>query len=273
LHESNGGLTALQSVDTVYLCQAFFNMSDEGCVFLGDAAGLSACRVGEGSNSSSRELLQAALEQLLDGDREERILCGPLAAQATFIGLDNEEEDDRKMEEEEVRGTVLVTSEVLLFWTADRDTGKRLDLRADAVCIDLHALTQDEPPSVYIQMTNSSAEDNPLELTLQPVNQEACQSLFEAISKLISLHPIDPNENGDGRGMFLGDTDEMVWAPPTNGLSADDDAPEPTEEERDQMLARLDNMLIVPPEFERPDTDEGQFDDAEEEEEEEEDIL
>ena len=134
----------------------------------------------------------------------------------------------------------------------------------------------------------------PTEVTLTPIHNENdndCQRIFDALCKLISLNPIEPDDDDDGGGsggnmmmdgMFgLGgtgtggfvddndgdgdiDDDGFIWAPTTaassNNKTSDGTATTSEEEERDAMLERLDNLLIVPPQFE-----DGQFDDAIEE--------
>ena len=94
-------------------------------------------------------------------------------------------------------------------------------------------------------------------------SEEDRQKLFDALCKLISLHPIEDDEDEDNHGMFSGgmigggfgddprlDYGEMVWAEPT-----------PEESDREAMLERLDNLLVVPPGLEVED-DDGRFDDA-----------
>jgi len=200
------------------------------------------------------------------------------------------------------------------------------------------------PSAVYIQMSgeqdhhdededDENGNDSSLfELTVQPTASQQQQGdddnaenggptdverisrqLFEAIGKMISLNPIDPNDQdelpeNDGGALFGGggswitgegfsgnDVMESDMTPAqlreweTHNDDDDDgddelmfaaaasDAP-PTEEERDAMLERLDNLLIVPPEFEVHDDDNddastGQFDDADEEDDDDADLL
>lgn len=112
----------------------------------------------------------------------------------------------------------------------------------------------------------------------------ACQRLFDALTKLASLNPVDDSDCGGG-GLFdmfslmadmgegmMGiygdsDNDEMVvrLGGSSNNIVEDDESGGAPEDERQRMLDRLDNMLVVPPEYEiRSDDDEGQFDDADE---------
>lgn len=115
---------------------------------------------------------------------------------------------------------------------------------------------------------------------------EVCQKLFDALTKLASLNPMDDSDCGGGlfnmlslmagmeEGNFGGndesDDDEMVirfGGSGSNNLVEDDgESAGAPENERQAMLDRLDNMLIVPPEYEIPSEDEGQFDDAEDDE-------
>ena len=137
----------------------------------------------------------------------------------------------------------------------------------------------------------------PLELTITPTEDDRadnCQKLFDRICQLVSQWPVnvdDDDDNGgnnifgsgigagfgalgigfDGEGGWMtahglvdgdgnddGGNDDLVWAEPDNDEDADADDGA-TQEERDAMLERLDNLLVVPQEMEI----EGQFDDAE----------
>jgi hypothetical protein len=118
----------------------------------------------------------------------------------------------------------------------------------------------DDPMSVYIQIQDIQAEEmRPMELTLVPSDKSDCQTLFETLSTLVSLHPValDDDDDDDEGGMMV--------APPV-----DEGA---TEEERQAMLQRLDNLLEVPPQYEVQEPQEGQFDDAEEGDDEDDAIL
>eukprot|EP00550_Attheya_septentrionalis_P000756 CAMPEP_0198288262 /NCGR_PEP_ID=MMETSP1449-20131203/6826_1 /TAXON_ID=420275 /ORGANISM="Attheya septentrionalis, Strain CCMP2084" /LENGTH=362 /DNA_ID=CAMNT_0043986375 /DNA_START=46 /DNA_END=1134 /DNA_ORIENTATION=+ len=121
-------------------------------------------------------------------------------------------------------------------------------------------------------VTEKSNNDNDMNDSKENTtnNQELCQALFEALSKLASLNPVDHDTFGGGGGgsMFgmmmgmMGDNnnDELVtaWDEPEDDSAAAD----ATETEREAMLDRLDHLLVVPPEYELPDSVEGQFDDA-----------
>eukprot|EP00977_Amphora_coffeiformis_P013327 scaffold3471_cov175-Amphora_coffeaeformis.AAC.1 len=149
-----------------------------------------------------------------------------------------------------------------------------------ATSITLHALTAGDEGSssssskVYIQIENpQDDESTPIEWTVHCVD---ASTLFAALSKLVSLHPIDPHQ--DTNNDMYGDEDDenfepedMIWASDIRSDDEDkddDDEGAATLEERQAMLDRLDQVLIVPPEYEIVDADEqdgteGQFDDAE----------
>lgn len=130
-----------------------------------------------------------------------------------------------------------------------------------------------------------------------------CQSIFDSLTKLITLNPAgdsDEGFGGGGGGLFnmlslmagIGNGEngfdgdgEMVVANHENDEESDDDmiirlggsnnlvendneSDGADDDERQAMLRRLDDMLVVPPEYEIPsEEDNGQFSDAEEEEE------
>ena len=138
------------------------------------------------------------------------------------------------------------------------------------------------------------------EVTIVPFDPNSCQILFDKLCKLVSNHPLDVDDDnneddggygggyddvvGGGGGLmsFMGGLgeggntgdDDVIWAPsggfvdPEQQHKRDGDlvggqAEEATDEERDAMLERLDNLLIINPEYE---TQDGQFDDAAEDE-------
>jgi len=210
----------------------------------GDEANLSVLRVAFQQGSSTES---SALEQFLDED--ERVLMSSMQVTASLI-CENDTFDD-------VPALILLTSERLVLWS-NNDDNTQADLVADAICIDLHAMSQES--SVYIQLTSSDGDT--LDLTLTFDSQDKSQALYDALSQLVSLHPIDPNEHEQGQ-FDDGDDDMFVWAPQEESSSG-----EASEEERNAMLERLDNLLIVPPELQVQETvddeqQEGQFDDAE----------
>ena len=148
-------------------------------------------------------------------------------------------------------------------------------------------------------------DDGTIEVYFKPTGSEKdgddsqsnkCQNIFNSLTKLASLNPVEGDsgggygggglfsmlslmagiENGGGEGMMVAGLDEddddmVVRLGGSNTLVENDDegsegAPE---EERQAMLQRLDDMLVVPPEYEIPsDNEGGQFDDADEEDDE-----
>ena len=124
-------------------------------------------------------------------------------------------------------------------------------------------------------------------ITSKDQHIEACQKLFQALTKLASLNPAYDSDDGytGGGGLFdmltlmagmsenslVGgyddpDDDMVIRLGGSNNHFVEDDeesegAPE---DERQAMLNRLDNILVVPPEYEiLSEESEGQFDDAE----------
>jgi hypothetical protein len=217
-------------------------MSDQPRIQRGEDAGLSMVRAA----AADATIASTALSQVLES--EEQILLESLSVKASIISDDDD--DDSK---DPVAGSLVITSERLLFWA---DESSEHDLGVPSIYIDLHAMAQD-PVSVYIQISH---DEDSLELTLVPTSNqedEDCQAIFAALSQLVSLHPIDPNEETNDQmeeeeGMFF------APSPPTSDNGTN-------EEERDAMLAHLDRLLIVPPELEQPAASDhiGQFDDAE----------
>lgn len=155
----------------------------------------------------------------------------------------------------DVEGSFFVTSERILFVAKN---GATQDFAIDAECIQLLAVSND---SVYIQIQYPEDEESaPMELTVTPVKTDdtsstTSQQMFEALSRLVSMHPIPlDDDDDDDDGMM----EDAIAAPPSvEGGAA-------TEEDRDVMLERLDQMLVVPPEYEEHETTSGQFDDADE---------
>jgi hypothetical protein len=319
-----------------------------GNVLYGESAQLSQCRIAASIHEDADVLTSVILQELhhhavsLDenheSDERTMILWGPTTVEADFHERHVSDDGTSVV----VVGQLVITSEQLLFWTSQatiKSLSDQYDIRADATCIDLHALTgppsqlefdgdndvtqvfdDDDGPNdgsfdiresvnaipdsgVYIQFSsgddNDDNDQNSLqEITFGPVSQSPqnnSRTLFHAISKLISLHPIDPNSfpefdsgmtandfEGDGNNWFGNgpimtideinsnvysddDDDNLVVAPSNEvGLTTIDQE----EAEREIMLERLDRLLIVPPEFEFPDSDraethtDSQFEDA-----------
>ncbi len=136
-------------------------------------------------------------------------------------------------------------------------------------------------------------------------SKNACQDLFRALSKLMNMNPdpydsnidgggggglaamlglmasaygggMDMDGDGMGMGMGMGMGDNVYNESNGEGEHDDDDmicringgnGIEATPQQRAAMLERLDNLLVVPPEYEIGGT-EGQFDDADENEDE-----
>ena len=144
---------------------------------------------------------------------------------------------------------------------------------------------------------DESIQDDTLELYFKPTTSDEsnCQSIFDALTKLITMTGDLDDGFGGGGGLFnmmslmagIGGNgndmvvanhdnesdDEMVFrVGGSNNLVQDNDNESDgvPDEERQAMLQRLDDMLVVPPEYEIASTDEeeeggGQFSDAQEE--------
>jgi len=265
-------------------------MADEGSVRRGPAADLSILRA-TGKDPASQKV---ALTQLLDESKEERILLEALPTRATIsvapnaVFDDDDNDDDDKEEREnndennkeeneeqkQTEGITVITSERLIFWaTTDDDANSDNDLLVDAVCIDLHAISQD-PLSVYLQIQSPKSAAT-MELFLIPTNEESraqeCQSLYDTLTQLISFHPIDPNADEEGHPDDDDDIMFLAAPPPCTTACEADSSIEEEAVEREAMLQRLDQMLVVPPDLERPSDDDddeqaqtadGRFDDA-----------
>ena len=182
---------------------------------------------------------------------------------------------DETIEFDNAVGSVYVTDDALLFQcTSSVDHSVSID----AECILLHAQAEDDKV-LYLQLSEPanggvSADTEVMEMTLTLESATASQQLFEALSQLVSLHPVyddddddDPNDAGGGGMMMMGENgpeenygDDMVVADAEQETAGAD-------EERNSMLDRLDNMLTVPPHLAQDGDDGddagGQFDDAE----------
>lgn len=231
------------------------------------------------------------------GGKEEALLPCPIPCRAKWQEEEREDtvDSDPSIETPSttasyLEGEVFVTSSQLLFLanSPSSTAGPTVDsfnedIAIGATCIHLHAMADEPELSVYLQLTEGgggAGPDQTSELTLIPLESDGCQTLFDALCKLVSKHPLpvdDDEEDGAGFGGWAGGgmegfvmSDDLVWAPApgfgrVNSQAPDDDEDEgATEEERAAMLDRLDNLLVVRPEF---DIQEGQFDDPMEEEE------
>ena len=208
---------------------------------------------GETADLAALRQVEAQSEFLLQ--RGQPIISTPIACR---VALDQEDDS--------VAGDVFITSSQLLFVASD-ERNREKDLAIGATCITLHAMTEEPELSLYLQLASMGSETTDIsEVTVTPLDsEEASQILFDGLCKLVALHPIEDDDdyNEEGGGGFFGGGDDLIWAPYSSG-GFDDDAGEEggaTDEERDAMLERLDNLLVVRPEFEVQD---GQFEDAEE---------
>jgi hypothetical protein len=179
-----------------------------------------------------------------------------------------------------VAGEVYLSTSQVLFVatpsttsTSTSSSSSTEDFAIGATCIHLHAMTEEPELAVYLQLTETTGFNNQeetSEVTLTPLDPEASQVLFDGLCKLVSLNPWDLDEGEDDGpgGELFGGGDDVIWAPARGGGFGDDyDDGAATDEERDAVLERLDNLLVVRPELEIQDgqfedADEGRFDDA-----------
>lgn len=157
---------------------------------------------------------------------------------------------NEEVEFDESGGQVYITQDHLLFHCS---TNQDHSVSIDAECILLHAQSEDDV--VYLQLQDpKDGEDEVMELTLKLESNADCNQLFAALSQLVSLHPVDQD---DDDGMMMGGEnygEDMVVA--SNDVL-------PTEGERNAMLDRLDALLVVPSNLQKGDDNvDGQFDDA-----------
>lgn len=259
-------------------------------VLRGNAAQLSGIRAALSSSSSRDALLTAALEPFLrydDDDVVDETTTTPTTAAAApmsrplhqnyEVTLTWQTEDDGGSS----AGFLVITRRACLFCATD---GAANDWCVPATSITLHALTaadDDElsgasshPTGVYIQIDHPDDDkENPMEWTITGVNDAS--ALFAAVSQLVSLNPIDPHQDtnelyGDDENDENFEPEDMIWASDIRGDDNDDDSVGATQEERQAMLDRLDQVLTIPPEYEINDAREvtgGQFDDADEDDE------
>jgi hypothetical protein len=149
-----------------------------------------------------------------------------------------------------VEGELFVSSCQVLFAAKSSDD----DLAIGATCILMHAMAEEPDLSVYLQLQEEYSEDT-LEVTITPIDSDSCQTIFDALCKLVNLHPVVDDDDAD--------ESDLIWTPAAQAFEDDEDGAEGhfAAEERQAMLDRLDSILVVKPEF---DITEGQFDDAEE---------
>ena len=219
------------------------------------------------SESTRNSFLQARGGSLLTNQSTRGVAC-------RACGLTTENHADADTENTAgVAGEVFLSESQVLFVTSSEC---RHDFAIGARCIHLHAMMEEPEVAIYLQLSEEGREDESLDVTLTPLNPEESQPLFDALCKLVSLHPIeDGDEEGNGSGGLFGggddfmSRDDLIWAPSAGFGTVAGQAEEEeedtgaTEAERAAMLERLDHLLVVRPEFE---IQEGQFDDAEDEE-------
>lgn len=288
--------------------------NEDNDVLRGEAARLSGLRAALTSSNSNTNmtttldvgLLQAALEPFLQpensDDDENNSQSASMTTTTTklplhqgYVNLSWQTESEETLD---CHGYLVLTRQSCLFCALTAASTVANDWYIPATSITLHALAE-EGAAVYMQMENPEDESDPFEWTVTPTSialnvvedhnndaqstAAAATALYEALSKLVSLNPIDPHEetnfNDDDDDDDNFEPDDMIWA---SDIVADDDGDgdgddgAATAEERAAMLERLDQVLIVPPEYEISDESnnvasaaataaEGQFDDAEDE--------
>mmetsp|Transcript_3930 Transcript_3930/g.5999 ORF Transcript_3930/g.5999 Transcript_3930/m.5999 type:complete len:222 (+) Transcript_3930:65-730(+) len=212
--------------------------------------------------------------ELQEDDRAPQIVYGETAH---LVGIPTEDENvlqmivssatwktDDEMEFQDVSGDAYVTHDKLIFLCS---TTKTHSVSIDAECIQLHA--QSEDCGIYLQVQDFSNFDEVLEFSMTLASRSDCEAFFEAVSLLVSTHP-DKDEEEDfemGDGNY---GEEMVMHQPLNDTRLQNQtSEEPTDEERNAMLNRLDDLLVVPLDLEISNEEDegningGQFDDAE----------
>lgn len=169
--------------------------------------------------------------------------------------------------------------------------------------------TLNDDDEIYNEVNEKAVEDSDedgtegaIEVYFKPIisndgkeGEVVCERIFNSLTKLASLNPAgdfsDDECNGGGSGGFFnmlslmagmdgndndnnddGD-DEMVFRLGGSNNFFENDKEDSeimvTNAERQAMLCRLDNMLVVPPEYEisSSNDDDGQYDDADEDDE------
>ncbi|CAJ1966257.1 unnamed protein product [Cylindrotheca closterium] len=193
---------------------------------------------------------QAFLEQR--GDPV--FVASPIACRLEWQRSSSEEKPagETEVNKEDVTGNVFISSSQILFACEDASN----DVAIGATCILMHAMTEEPELSIYLQLQEDGCET--LEATFTPLDSNMCQDFFNALCKLVSLHPCDGDDD-EGDEMF--GQEDMIWAPASRGFGTDafeDEERGATDDERQAMLDRLDSILVVQPEYE---IQEGQFDD------------
>ncbi|CAB9515696.1 expressed unknown protein [Seminavis robusta] len=263
--------------------------------------------------------IAAALNQLMDESKDERVLMDRISVLVSIKRGDQEEEEEEEVDnEKEMTGveetaeirlgdtsiqmfSLTVTSERCLFVASSQShqndaspsssniespTSKSRDsFQVEAESIQLHAQSS-EPVSVYLQVEGAEEESYPQEITILPDKKyeeqekmKLCEMLFENITQLIELHPIQDDSGGAGGMMgmmsnMMGMMGGQQQTPMIMGVDNNDNlgpsSMEATPDERAAMLEKLDNMLVVKPGVEIVN---GQFSDAEEDDDEEEAVM
>lgn len=167
------------------------------------------------------------------------------------------------------QGILVVTRHACLFCSSSTNNADD-DWYVPATRITLHALTSSTGDDdnanaaaaggVYLQLSPSDQDETaaPLEWTVTSSASTSSSStanhdLYAALSQLVALHPVDPhpdtNMNDDDEDENF-EPEDMIWASDCHRQSDDNDSPSAaTPEERQAMLDRLDQVLIVPPEY------------------------
>jgi hypothetical protein len=237
------------------------------------------------SDQSREALLPAALEAYggttttTNNNNNPVLHQGPAKLSWHTMGTDNEENGSNTVVPA-VEGYLFVTHEGCLFVGSSGTSAQPTDddWFVPATALTLHALAEQEG-TVYVQMENNNnngSDDDDNTLIEWTITVDDVQALYQALTDLVTAWPIDPHEdtnniNEDDDDNF--EPEDMIWASDIVDKDENNDPEEPqeaTEEERQAMLDRLDQVLTVPPELEIKDTNtttEGQFDDAEEEDE------
>ena len=165
---------------------------------------------------------------------------------------------DDEVEFDQAPGNVFITDSQVLFQCSQTQDHS---VAIDAECIVLHAQSEDQV--LYLQLQENPANEREvMELTLTLTTSDDCERLFQALSHLISQHPVYGDEDDDGM-MMMGDYGEDMIVASEERQSQQS----PTEDERNAMLDRLDAMLVIPPHLQdnnnnKEEEEEGQFDDA-----------